>query len=183
MADTLYHWTEESLQAGSVPESSRRGRSASPTPYLLASRKTANRLTWITLPFIGVVALLVILSPVVPDALEPYRPSGSIIGWTWVRGLTPFINLYAVFFLVGGAFYSAWRYMKSPGTGHGQRALGNVFIAVGGILPGIGGTMAKTGVIEALYIGEFAGLILIWFGFALNIKAPRAIASQPAMVQ
>jgi hypothetical protein len=151
--------------------------------YLLASRKTADRLTWITLPFIGLVALLVILSPVVPDALEPYRPTGSIIGWTWVRALTPFINFYAVFFLVGGAFYSAWRYTKSRGEGHGQRALGNVFIAVGGILPGIGGTLAKTGFIEALYVGEFAGLILIWIGFAMNIKAPRSMPSEPAMAQ
>jgi len=130
-----------------------------------------------------VVALLVILSPIVPDALEPYRPTGSIIGWTWVRALTPFINLYAVFFLVGGAIYSAWRYTKSREEGHGQRAFGNVFIAVGGILPGIGGTLAKTGVIEALYVGEFAGLILIWIGFAINIKAPRSMSSQPAMAQ
>jgi hypothetical protein len=149
--------------------------------YLLASRKTADRLTWITLPFIGLVALLVILSPIVPDALEPYRPTGSIIAWTWVRALTPFINLYAVFFLVGGAIYSAWRYMKSDDEGHGQRAIGNVFIAMGGILPGIGGTLAKTGVIEALYVGEFAGLILIWIGFVVNIKAPRTISPQLAV--
>ena len=149
--------------------------------YLLASKKTADRLTWITLPFIGVVAILVILSPVVPDALEPYRPTGSIISWTWVRALTPFINLYAVFFLVGGAIYSAWRYMNSREAGHRQRAFGNVFIAVGGILPGIGGTLAKTGFIEALYVGEFAGLILIWIGFAINIRAPHPMPAQPAI--
>lgn len=141
--------------------------------YLLASRKTADRLTWITLPFILCVALLVVLSPVVPEALEPYRPSGSILAWVWVRGLTPFINLYAVFFLVGGAIYSAWRYAKSRDVGHGQRAFGNAFIAVGGILPGIGGTLAKTGLVEALYVGEFVGLILIWIGFVLNTRAPR----------
>jgi len=86
--------------------------------YLLAARKSANRLTAITLPFIAVVSLLVILSPVVPGALEPYRPTGSIIEWTWVRGLTPFINLYAVVFLVGGAFYSAWKFYKAEGAGH-----------------------------------------------------------------
>ena len=151
--------------------------------YLLADRKTADRLTWITLPFITVVALLVILSPVVPEALEPYRPTGSILAWVWVRALTPFINLYAVAFLVGGAIYSSWRFAKTPGEGHGQRAFGNAFIAVGGILPGIGGTLAKTGVIEALYIGEFAGLILIWIGFVINVRAPRPVPSQPAMAQ
>jgi hypothetical protein len=145
--------------------------------YLLAKRATANRLTLITLPFIAVVSILVILSPVVPDALEPFRPTGSIIAWTWVRALTPFINLYAVFFLVGGAFFSAWRYFNSTETGHGERALGNIFIAVGGILPGVGGTLAKTGFIEPLYVGEFVGLILIWIGFAINIRAPRPVVS------
>jgi len=143
--------------------------------YLLASKKTADRLTWITLPFIGIVALLVLLSPVVPEALEPYRPTGSVIGWTWVRALTPFINLYAVGFLVGGAIYSAWKYARSRGVGYGQRAIGNVFIALGGILPGVGGTMAKTGIVEALYIGEFLGLILIWIGFVVNVRAPRLV--------
>ena len=146
--------------------------------YLLARRKTADRLTWITLPFITLVALLVVLSPVVPEALEPYRPTGAILAWVWVRAMTPFINLYAVFFLVGGAIYSAWKYAKSREAGHRQRAFGNAFIAVGGILPGIGGTMAKTGVIEALYMGEFAGLILIWIGFVINVKAPRPAMSK-----
>jgi hypothetical protein len=145
--------------------------------YLLARRKTADRLTLITLPFIAIVSLLVILSPVVPGALEPYRPTGGIIAWTWVRAMTPFINLYAVFFLVGGAIYSAWRFAKSRGEGHGQRAVGNVFIATGGILPGIGGTLAKTGFIEALYVGEFCGLILIWIGFAINVRAPRPVVA------
>ncbi len=145
--------------------------------YLLASRRTADRLTWITLPFIAVVALLVVLSPVVPEALEPHRPSGSILGWVWVRALTPFINIYAVVFLVGGAIYSAWNYAKSRETGHAHRAFGNAFIAVGGILPGIGGTLAKTGVVEALYIGEFIGLILIWIGFVINVKAPRPMST------
>ncbi len=143
--------------------------------YLLAKRATADRLTAITLPFIAVVSLLVILSPVVPGALEPYRPSGGIIAWTWVRALTPFINLYAVFFLVGGAFYSAWKFYKASDAGHGQRAIGNLFIAFGGILPGIGGTMAKTGMVEALYIGELAGLILIWIGFSINVRAPKPV--------
>ena len=149
--------------------------------YLLADRKTADRLTRITLPCIAIVALLVILSPAIPDALEPYRPSGSILAWVWIRALTPFINLYAVAFLVGGAFYSAWRFTKTRGAGYAQRALGNVFIAIGGILPGIGGTMAKAGIVEALYIGEFFGLILIWIGFVTNVRAPRPVPSQPAM--
>ena len=48
-----------------------------------------------------------------------------------------------------------------------------MLIAIGGILPGIGGTMAKMGYTEALYLGEFIGLLFIWAGFVVNIRAPR----------
>jgi len=145
------------------------------TAYLLLERKTADRLTAITLPFILLVAVLVFLSPVVSDALEPFRPSGSILAWTWVRALTPIINLYAVVFLVGGAILSAYRFWRSEAPGHGQRAIGNGLIAFGAILPAIGGTMAKMGYVEALYLGEFVGLLFIWTGFVLNIRAPRPV--------
>ena len=141
--------------------------------YLLAARQTADRLTVVTLSFIAIVAVLVIVSPADLAAMEAHRPTGSVLAWTWVRAFTPFINLYAVAFLVGGAIYSAWRFAKRKGAGHGQRAMGNVFIAVGGILPGIGGTMAKMGMVEALYVGEFVGLLFIWIGFTLNVRAPR----------
>ncbi|MBI5746850.1 MAG: hypothetical protein HZA13_07595 [Nitrospirae bacterium] len=60
---------------------------------------------------------------------------------------------------------SSWRYFKRNDPGH--RALGSTLIAVGAILPGIGGTMAEAGIIEALYIGEFIGIILIWSGDSL----------------
>lgn len=143
------------------------------TVYLLLKRTTANLLTWISLPFIGVVAVLVVLSPVVPEALEPHRPSGAILGWQWVRMLTPVINLYAVIFLVGGAILSSYRYARKKGLGDGARAFGNALIAFGAILPGIGGAMAKAGAIEALYVGELVGLLFIWAGFTLNIRAAR----------
>ena len=57
--------------------------------------------------------------------------------------LTPFINFYAVFFLIGGAIRSAWRHYHDKG--HFYRAAGNALIAVGAILPGIGGSFAKAG--------------------------------------
>ena len=148
--------------------------------YLLLKRRLANVLTAITVPFIVIFSLLVVLSPANLDALESFRPGGAVLGWSWIRLFTPIINSYAVLFLVGGAFLSAWRYWKSRAPGHGQRAIGNVFIAVGGILPGIGGIMAKSGMVEGLYIGEFAGLLLMWAGFAFNIRA-KLPAAPPAM--
>lgn len=134
------------------------------TVYLLLRRRTAHVLTAATLPFISAVAVLVVLSPTRPEALDPVRPSGAILGWTWLRALTPLINGYAATFLIGGAILSAVRYARR--SGGGARAAGNALIAAGAILPGIGGVMAKAGRVEGLYVGELAGLILIWAGYA-----------------
>jgi len=143
--------------------------------YFLLPRTTAQRATWLTLPFVAAVALLVVLSPTLAGALEPHRPSGAILAWTWVRGLTPVINVYALVFLVGGAAYSAWCYASEGEPGDGRRALGNVCIAIGGTLPAIGGALAKSGRVEALYVAELLGLSLICAGFGLNVTAlPRA---------
>lgn len=130
--------------------------------YLSWRRSLANRLTAISLAFVTIAAILVVLSPVNLAALEPHRPSGAILEWRWVRLLTPFINVYAVFFLIGGAIVSAWRHYKY--RGHSYRAAGNLLIAFGALLPGIGGALAKAGMVEALYVGECIGLMVIWMG-------------------
>jgi hypothetical protein len=130
--------------------------------YLSWSRKVADRLTLVSMTVVAVATALVVLSPVNLGALEPHRPTGAVLGWQWVRLLTPFINLYAVFFLIGGAFLSAWRHYRD--RGHGYRATGNALIAIGAIMPGIGGSFAKAGIVEALYLGECVGLIVIWIG-------------------
>ena len=149
--------------------------------YLLLKRRTANILTGISLPFIAVVALFVIISPVDMAAFESHRPTGALLAWTWVRAMTPIINGYAVIFLTGGAILSAYRFAKKTEPGAGYRALGNGLIAFGAILPGIGGTMAKMGIIEALYIGEFVGLLFIWAGFSTATQSvPAVIATAPA---
>jgi hypothetical protein len=130
--------------------------------YLSWPRPFANKLTAVSLTFVIVASILVVLSPVDVSALEATRPSGAILEWHWVRLLTPFINLYAVFFLIGGAIRSAWRHYAE--RGHFYRAVGNGLIALGAIMPGIGGSFAKAGMVEVLYIGECVGLIVIWIG-------------------
>ncbi len=140
------------------------------TVYLLLSRRTANVLTAITVPYMLVMAVLVVLSPVNADVLQPHKPSGSILEWQWVRAMTPFLNGYAAVFLIGGAVYSAVRFARQ--TGAANRALGNSLIAVGALLPGVGGGMAKAGFVEALYVGEFVGLILIWAGYGACVRGP-----------
>ncbi len=140
------------------------------TVYLLLRRSTANRLTIVTVPLIVVAAICVFLSPVDASQLDAVRPSGSILEWQWIRRvMTPLINSYSVFFLVGGAILSSIRFGQFPGTRH--RANGNALIAVGALLPAVGGILTKVfGLVEALYIGEFVGLILIWIGYAFCVR-------------
>ncbi|MEJ2483583.1 MAG: hypothetical protein P8049_10850 [Gemmatimonadota bacterium] len=114
------------------------------TVYLLFSRRTADR-------------------PIDMSLVEPYRLSGKVMEWQWVRAFSPFINLYAVTFLIGGAIYSALKFRKVPGMRN--RTIGNWLIAIGAILPGIGGTATRMGHVEVLYVTELVGILLIYLGF------------------
>ena len=131
--------------------------------YLLTPRRYANLLTWISLPLVAVLSVLVILSPANLEVLEPHRPGGAVLGWQWIRWFSPLINTYAAVFLIGFAIRSAIQFARRRKTVN--RMIGNTLIAIGAILPGIGGGMAKGGIVEALYVGEFIGVILIWMGF------------------
>jgi hypothetical protein len=139
------------------------------TVYLLCRRSLAQRLTLLTIPLALVLIVLVLLSPARLELLEDHRPSGAVLSWSWVRALTPILNLYAVVFLVGGALVSSWRFAKKRETA--GPALGNGLIAVGAILPAIGGTLAKAGAVEALYVAELIGLVLIGSGYGCCVGA------------
>ena len=115
-----------------------------------------------------VAAVCVLLSPIaIPDGFD-HRLTGRVLEWQWVRGFSPFINLYALVFLFGGAVYSAIKYF---GNDRGRaRFLGNILIAIGALLPGIGGTATRFGHVEVLYITEFVGLIAIYIGYEMMRK-------------
>lgn len=146
------------------------------TVWLLLRERTARALSWIVAAVIGVAAVSVVASPINYAVVDAHVPSGTAFEWQWVRGFSPFINLYAVIFLIGGAVYSAWRFGRvARGEGSGSaiardRFFGNVFIAAGAILPGIGGVATRMGHTEILYIGELAGIVLIWIGYWFNIR-------------
>ena len=60
-----------------------------------------------------------------------------------------------------------------------QLAVGNAFIAIGAIMPGFGGMAAKPGSIEALYLTELVGLIVIWGGYSLCVRPSMAADALP----
>ena len=144
------------------------------TVWLLLQPKTAKLLTIALILFVLISAVFVLMSPIEMDKVDPNLPSGKVFTWQWVRGFSPFINTYAVIFLIGGAIISALRYRKqfkdnsSDAEIAHDRFIGNVFIAVGAILPGIGGAASRAGYTEVLYIGELIGIMLIWTGYWFN---------------
>jgi hypothetical protein len=81
-----------------------------------------------------------------------------------VRMLTPFYNSFGTLALVGGAVYSAWVFWRKKILPH--RVLANILIAVGAVLPAIGGTQLKLGgQLGLFYTLELAGIIIIFIGF------------------
>ena len=79
--------------------------------------------------------------------------------------LTIILNIYGTIGLVGGAGYSAylfWRKQVLAG-----RMFGNILIALGALAPAFAGTLVKAGMLDALYVSELLGAILMFAGFIL----------------
>ena len=136
--------------------------------YLLMDRKFADRSAVLMTTLIAVASVIVLIVPLDVSKSESHRLSGDVIQWQWVRLISPFINIYSVIFLVGGAIVSALRFRRAPELRN--RYLGNILIAIGALLPGIGGSLTRAGFVEALYITELVGLLLIYWGYRKNIS-------------
>lgn len=139
------------------------GPLAQGTVYLLLPKRVADRLAVAMLTYVSIASAFVVSTPILYDLVEPNRLSGEVMAWQWVRLFSPLVNLYAVVFLIGGAVWSAWKYWRRGDAV--SRVKGNVLIAIGAILPGIGGSYARAGVVEVLYVTELIGLLLIWAGY------------------
>ena len=131
--------------------------------YLLMGRKIGHIAVWFLLISVSVTSIFVILSPINMSLVEPTILNSSVLEWQQIRRVSPFINGLAGLFLIGGAFYSAFNFRKKEGLRN--RYIGNIYIAIGAILPGIGGGFSRAGFTEALYVGEFIGILLIWHGY------------------
>ena len=171
---TLFGWNEVVFRAWYITGALMGGAPlAQGSVYLHLERRTADRLAAALVVAIVTASVFVIASPLRYELVEPHRLTGKVLAWTWVRAFSPFINTYAFCFLVGGAAVSAWHFSKSLVTRN--RFIGNVLIAVGAVLPGIGGTFTRFGYTEVLYVTEFIGLALIFLGYqsAVSPVEPR----------
>ena len=166
---TLFGWNEAVFRGWYISGALLGGAPlAQGTVYLMFPRQTANRMAAVLGLFIVVAATAVLLSPIDHSLVETHRLTGSVMEWRWARLFSPFINIYAAIFLIGGAVLSAWRYRTDPDSRH--RFIGNCYIALGALLPGIGGTATRMGHTEVLYVMELIGIVLIWIGYAYNVR-------------
>ena len=167
-ATTLLGWHEPLFRAWYITGALLGGAPlAQGSVYLHVPRRLANWLTLIVGVLIVIASLCVIASPIDYSLVEPFRLSGKVLSWGWVRLFSPFINFYAVIFLVGGAIVSAVKYHRTRETYH--RFIGNLYIAIGALLPGIGGAFTRFGHTEVLYVTELLGLLLIFGGYRMNV--------------
>lgn len=177
--NTLYGWTETNFRWWYITGALLGGAPlAQGSVYLLLNKKTAHFLSALLVLIVVVASVFVLLSPINYADVEPERMSGKVFIWQWVRSFSPFINIYAVVFLVGGAIASAVKYFRNTGTS--IRFWGNVLIAVGAILPGIGGSFTRLGYVEVLYVTEFLGLLMIIIAYTImkNEKMKSVHANQ-----
>lgn len=147
--------------------------------YLIFQNRTANIMMYVVVSIIVIASILVLLSPIDYSMVESTRLTGKVLVWKNVRLITPFVNIYAFIFLVGSAVYSAYRYSRD--IQFKSRFIGNIFIAAGGLLPGIGGSFTKFGYTEVLYVTELLGIILIYMGYH-TMKQDRTISIYEAQV-
>jgi len=166
---TLFGWNEAVFRSWYISGALLGGAPlAQGTVYLMFSRRTANRMAAVLGLVVAVAATVVILAPIDPSLVEPHRLTGSVMTWRGARLFSPFINTYAAIFLIGGAVVSAWRFRRDEAARH--RFIGNCFIALGALLPGIGGMATRMGHTEVLYVMELIGIVLIWIGYTYNVR-------------
>ncbi len=139
--------------------------------YLHLPARTAHRMTIALVTVVVVAATCVWLAPIDLALVQAHRLTGRVLEWSWVRAFSPFINTYAFIFLAGTAAWSAWRFRTRRETR--ARFIGNTLIALGALLPGIGGSFTRFGHTDVLYVTELIGIILMFAGYRFAIHQPQ----------
>ncbi len=151
---------------------------------LVRKRSVAWTLTSVLTAVSLLAAILVLLAPLTPAAAS-YNVTMAISSQykdILTRGgltiaLTILLNIYGTLTLVGGAIYSAvifWRKRVML-----NRMIGNVLIAAGALAPAMAGSFVKMGLVDALYLSELIGVVLMYVGFIQATTVP-ARESAPA---
>ena len=141
------------------------------TIHLLVRRRGVALTFTSILAVVSLAAIiLVMLAPITPAAASfnvnlpltaQYRDILTRNGFVVL--LTILLNTYGTLTLVGGAIYSAYIFWRKRVLFN--RMIGNILIAVGALMPAMGGTFLKLGLPDWLYLSEFLGVVLMYIGF------------------
>ena len=133
------------------------------TLYLLMRRRNAN----IIMVFLGVATAYAVV--------RIFTVNIDISGLTKLTGvgimpidiraiITPVLNTFGTLALIGGALYSAFVFWRKRILFH--RVVSNILIALGALLPALGGIHISTnGDINLFFMFELAGVIIMFIGF------------------
>jgi hypothetical protein len=144
---------------------------------LFRKRGVAWTLTGI-LAAVSLLAAGLVLSAALTPAAASYNVSQAISSQykdILTRGggtiaLTIVLNIYGTLTLVGGAIYSAIIFFRKRVLAN--RMIGNILIAVGALAPAMAGSFVKLGLVDALYLSELIGVVLMYIGFIQATTAP-----------
>ena len=156
------------------------------TINLLVHRRGIAPALNIILTIVSLLALaLILLAPITPAAaaFNTAQPVSAQYGDILTRSgaiiaLTILLNIYGTLTLVGGAIYSAFIFWRKKVLFN--RMIGNILIAIGALMPAIGGSFLKTGLPDFLYLSEFIGVILMYVGFLQATVAVPVKNTSPA---
>ncbi|MDZ4771473.1 MAG: hypothetical protein SGJ24_20295 [Chloroflexota bacterium] len=153
------------------------------TIYLLMRRGSAARNIQMALILICVMTLpwALFLTPLDGSA---WFPGADMAGLTnqvmqrgGVRGFVPVMNIWGTVALVGGAIYSAMLFRRKQILR--GRMIGNWLIALGGLLPALGGALIRLDLTWLKYPGEMFGVIVIFAGFLIAAGAADEVRAAP----
>ena len=153
---------------------------------LIRRRNIAPTLNICLLVVSLLAVVLVLLAPITPAAsnFNTAQPLSAQYKDILTRSgvvvlLTILLNTYGTLTLVGGAVYSAFIFWRKRILFN--RMIGNILIAIGAILPAMGGTFVQMGLTDFLYLSEFLGAILMYVGFLqATVLVPIKASPAPA---
>jgi hypothetical protein len=155
--------------------------------HLLIRKRGA---AWILTGILGVISVLaaaLVMRALLTPAASSFNVAEAISSQykdILTRGgativLTILLNIYGTLTLVGGAIYSAIIFLRKHVLVN--RMIGNGLIAIGAMAPAMAGSFVKMGLVDALYLSELIGVVLMYIGFLQATTVPvREAAPAPA---
>ena len=132
------------------------------TLYLLMKRRAANII-------MGILLVLTVYSLIRIFAF-PINVTGTSLSDLKVMpvdivSVTGLLNVFGTVALVGGAVWSAWIFWRKRILAH--RVIYNVLIALGAMMPAIGGTLLRFGSpgLTLFFLLELSGAVIMFIGF------------------